>query len=421
MTTYAFDDALVTRLTEQMAWEFSRSGPPEGFPAFPDISSDRYTSQEFFDLEQEHLWRTSWIVAGRVEDLPDDGSYFLFDELGPPLIVIRGEDGRIRCFSNTCRHRGAPVVREQTGTVRNLRCQYHAWTYGITEGDLIAITDERDFIGICKEDRGLPEISCDVWGGWVWVNFDANPTPLLEFLGKIPAEMEHFDCENLRLVGTDHRVIDCNWKVAVEAFQEVYHFKFIHDRGGFNVLDQRGAIMGLLKHGNSRMVVPHSKQIVERSGRDSWSDYREMPNPDGLVSIPDVHPIVHSTSYSFTVFPNLITPVGAAGFPIMLFFPDGVGRTIIRIYHYGPAWGDGPPPEAWEARLASFAEIIDEDVENLTPMHRAMESPLYDGVPLSYQERRIWHFNETIDRAIGVERIPERLRVSQLLGDFIED
>ncbi len=416
------DDALVGRLIDEMTYEMDRTRPPDGFPAFHDIPSGRYTSPTFYQLEQEVLFRRSWIVAGRVEDLPDIGSYFLFDELGLPLIVIRGADGVIRCFSNTCRHRGAPVVREPTGTVRHLRCQYHAWTYGITDGSLIAVTDERDFVGLCKEDRGLPEVSCDTWGGWVWVNVDPDPVPLLDFLGPIPAEMAHFRCEDLRLVGTDHRVMDCNWKVAVEAFQEVYHFRFIHDRGGFSVLDSRGATMGLFKHGNSRMVVPHSKEVVAATpGRATWRDMVEIPGADGLANIPGVHPIVHSTSYSFTVFPNLITPVGAIGFPIMLFFPDGQRRTTLRIYHFAPDWGDGPPPAGWDKRMKAFADIIDEDVENLAPMFRAMESPNFDGVPLSYQERRIWHFNETIDRVIGVENIPEELRVAPLLDGYLED
>ena len=42
------------------------------------------------------------------------------------------------------------------------------------------------------------------------------------------------------------------------------------------------------------------------------------------------------------------------------------------------------------------------------------------GVPINYQERRIWHFHEQIDRTIGVERIPEALRVPQLLGRWSE-
>lgn len=419
MGEFGLDDVLVERLTADMQWEFDRSGPPEEFPEFHDIPADRYTSQEFFELENEFLWANSWICAMRASEVPDNGSYALFDELGHPLIVVRGKDGVLRCFSNTCMHRGAPVVREPTGTVRNLRCQYHAWTYDITSGDLLAVTDERDFIGLCKDEKALPQVSCDTWGGWVWINMNPNPKPLLDFLGQVAVEMEQFQPEHLELVGTDHRVINCNWKVAIEAFQEVYHFRFIHDRGGFTNLDSRGAIMGLLDDGNSRMVTPFSKQAIAALGMESWKDYRVVPGPAGLHNIPTVHPMVHTTSYAFTIFPNLITPVAAYGFPILLFFPDGPGRTNIRIYHYAPPPSAGQA-EDWAKRIAGFAVVIDEDVENLDPMHRAMTSPLYTGTPISYQERRIWHMNETIDRVIGVERIPENLRVAQVLGDRIE-
>ena len=413
------DDALVERLLDEMEWEMHRVGPPEGFPAFHDIASERYTSQEFFELEQAHLWTNSWICAGREEDLSEDGSYFLFDELGHPLIVIRGKDSKVRCFSNTCMHRGAPVVREPNGTVRNLRCQYHAWTYDTTDGRLLAVTDERDFGGLCKDDKGLPEISCDTWGGWVWVNMNPDAVPLLDFLGTVAVEMEQFQCADLRLVGTDHRVVDCNWKVAVEAFQEVYHFRFLHDRGGVSALDSRGAVMGLLEHGNSRMVVPQSKQLVEMTGRASWRDLQKSSDSSGLEAIETTHAIMSSTSYSFTLFPNLIAPIGVTGFPFLLFFPDGPGRTNIRIYHYtAPANIDRV--DALEQKHTQFGQIIDEDIENLDPMNRAMNSPLFTGVPLSYQERRIWHMNESIDRTIGVERIPEELRVQQLLGEYIE-
>ena len=321
MSQYLLDEALVDRLTADMQWEFDRVGPPEGFPAFHDIPAERYTSQEFFELENQYLWANSWICAVRESEVPDIGSYVLFDELQHPLIIVRGKDGEVRCFSNTCMHRGAPVVREPKGTVRNLRCPYHAWTYETTTGKLLAVTDERDFVGLCKDDKGLPQISCDTWGGWVWVNMNPNPKPLLDFLGKVAVEMEQFQPERLELVGTDHRVINCNWKVAVEAFQEVYHFRFIHDRGGFTNLDSRGAIMGLLEDGNSRMVVPFSKQAIEMMGMESWHDFKVMPSPVGLANIPTVHPMAHTTSYSFTIFPNIITPLGAGGLPVHALLP----------------------------------------------------------------------------------------------------
>ena len=69
---------------------------------------------------------------------------------------------------------------------------------------------------------------------------------------------------------------------------------------------------------------------------------------------------------------------------------------------------------------AGYNQIMGEDMENMAPMHRSMESPALSGIPLNYQERRIWHHHEQIDRMIGVERIPAELRVEQVLGPYIE-
>jgi len=38
-------------------------------------------------------------------------------------------------------------------------------------------------------------------------------------------------------------------------------------------------------------------------------------------------------------------------------------------------------------------------------------------VPLSYQEARIYHWNQAADRMIGIENIPPELRVEQVIGD----
>ncbi|MEM7287492.1 MAG: hypothetical protein AAF480_14165, partial [Actinomycetota bacterium] len=70
------DQALIDRIREQMHYEFERKAPPEGFPAFHDIPTSRHISQEFHDLEQEHLWPRVWVMAGRAEDIPGPGDYF---------------------------------------------------------------------------------------------------------------------------------------------------------------------------------------------------------------------------------------------------------------------------------------------------------------------------------------------------------
>ncbi len=63
---------------------------------------------------------------------------------------------------------------------------------------------------------------------------------------------------------------------------------------------------------------------------------------------------------------------------------------------------------------------MDEDYENLQPIQRSMESAAHGGQALNYQERRIWHVQAWIDKVIGPERIPEHLRVADLLADWVE-
>ena len=87
-----------------------------------------YTSPEFLELERAHLFSREWICLGRTEELEKPGDYLTATILEEPILLIRGDDGLIRAFSNVCRHRGM-VIAEGTGSCRRLVCPYHHWTY----------------------------------------------------------------------------------------------------------------------------------------------------------------------------------------------------------------------------------------------------------------------------------------------------
>ena len=63
---------------------------------------------------------------------------------------------------------------------------------------------------------------------------------------------------------------------------------------------------------------------------------------------------------------------------------------------------------------------MEEDTRNMAPMQKSLNSPGLTGMPVSYQERRIWNCAEQVDRMIGRERIPANLRVPELLGPYVE-
>ena len=414
---------LLDRIKAEMAWEFARTAPPEGFPAFHDIPIGRYVDDRFWELERSHLWPRVWVMAGRSEDIPSPGDYFTFDDLGVPIVVVRGHDGQVRAYYNTCRHRGAPVVRDSKGSARNLRCQYHGWTYDIDAGRLVSVPDERDFVGLCRDDRGLMAISCDVWENWIFVNQDAGARSLREWFGVALDQMEELAGHSLRAISVHSQTIACNWKVTAEAFLEVYHFQHIHSRGpagGDTALDSRGAAMGLLPNGCSRMITPYSKKAAAANGMADWADWKHIVAP-GFADIPTVNDMFRCTSSAFSLFPNLITPVGGDGFPFLLFWPVDKRTTRLDWIFFAPKdWEGDDVPERWVTRLDTFNAIMEEDRRNMAPMQRSLDSPGFRGVPINYQERRIWHLHEQIDRTIGIEQIPEELRVAQLLARYVE-
>ena len=124
---------------------------------------------------------------------------------------------------------------------------------------------------------------------------------------------------------------------------------------------------------------------------------------------------------SFNFFPNLVTPVDPTGAPFLLFWPTSASTMRIECHWFAPDWGGGPPPELWKTRIANFDRILDEDLQFAAQIQESVMSRGFRGIPLNYQERRIYHWHEELDRRIGCERVPEALRIAPLLERYYEN
>ena len=402
------DDVRVAEIRRRMAYETARTAPPADFPKLPDIPLGRYTDAALYDLEQERVFRRSWLYAAHTSELSEVGSYRLVDVAAAPVLVVRGDDGALRAFLNACRHRGAPVVRETGGVTRLLVCQYHSWTYDLA-GNLSRVPDERDFVGLCKEDRSLVEVRCEQWGGFVFVNLDPEAQPLHDWMEPLNARLPEIAAAPLRVVDRSTYDIACNWKIMAEGFLEVYHARTIHRSTVAETLDTRGAVMELLAHGHTAMITPYTDKAL--AGRDAVA---------GLPRIPGIHELFWTSNPAYGVFPNLITPLEATGFPFLQFWPLAINRTRLDVVWFGVDWGSGPRPERWDRRLAGFEVVMAEDMANLEPIQRSVEVAAHGGIALNFQERRIWHVHAAIDDMIGRSRIPAPLQVPDLLAHLVE-
>ena len=400
--------ATVERIKEGMQYEFDRTAPPEGFPALPPIPGGRYTDPQFLALEQQHLWKASWLYACHIDEIPEPGHFLLFRRTGSPILIVHGKDGVVRAFYNTCRHRGAPLVKEATGKVDGLVCQYHGWTYAL-DGRLMNLRDKRDFPGFDQQCYSLGAVSCARLGNWIFVNEDPNAQPLLDSLGEIVPLWEEVEPTRTRFVHKKSYHVKCNVKVLLDAFLEVYHLKSIHQQTVDRFLDHRGTTITLWPRGHSLMVTPNR--------RPEWTD----PGTRGLPKVANASEITARHNPSYHLYPNLVTPIADSGIPFILFWPCGAREMEIEVVWFAPDWGGGPLDPMWETRIANFERILYEDTQFAEYIQESVESTGYRGLNLNYQERRIYHWHEELDRRIGAERVPPALRVEPLLAPYVVD
>ncbi len=192
------------------------SGMPAGF----------YTSPEFFRLEVDHILRRRWIFTCRDEMLAGRGDFRTFDTVGGPVVLVRGDDGRLRAFADFCRHRGSILV-EGEGSARRFTCPYHAWSYAL-DGSLTACPDMGRAVGFDRAAHGLIPVRLETWNGFVFVNFDDDAADLLTDLGDLPERMASHRLAEMRCTWRISLRNECNWKLILENAMETYHTGILH-------------------------------------------------------------------------------------------------------------------------------------------------------------------------------------------------
>ncbi len=407
------DRIIVDQILDEIDYEFARKEPPESFPNLKRIPAERYLDQALFE-EELNLFKNSWQFVGTVHEFPEVGSYKVMDRWGgASVVVVKGEDGHIRSFWNVCQHRGGPVVEGQAGTLKspNMRCLIHSWVYDL-EGKLKGVPGRRDFHNEFDVDsQRLRGVQCEIWQGFVFINLDPDAPSLKEWLGPIYDEVTWF--EGLRVSGHGSKILECNWKVAIEANIEVYHVTTVHPDTVSLALDYRGSAHKLLKNGHSRMVVPNK-------GYDGAAAKQSA----ATAEVP-ANALMEHANVSYLLFPNHLTPGsnrnehGIPTITLQQFWPLGINRTLSEWYTMLPDWGDRDLTEEERKGAEYYRVIMDEDTEMLDQIQKALQTQVLDGFLTSYHERRIYHHEASVDVLVGHNQVPERLRVDQVLP--IED
>ena len=384
----------------------------QNLPRLPEIARRRHTDDTFYQAEMKHVWRKSWLLAGHVSEFRKAGDYRLLDIPFAPVFVVCGKDGELRAFLNSCRHRGATVLRELAGSANVLSCQYHGWTYNL-EGKLIGVPESEGFPELNMEDHPLQEVRCERFGGFIYVNFDTDTPPLLEWLGPIATQYGALADAPLRIITKQSFEVNCNWKIATEAFREGYHISQVHRNTAAQGLMGEKSFFEMYPNGHGAMFIPFRADLsqVDWEGMVAKSPLPILPGTDtndfrqGVVQI--------------SIFPNAAFGLQPQGFPIFITWPLSADRCRLDLIYFAGDWGDATRPAELDGVINALEVLTTEDIGNLEAIQKSVAANPDLGIPLSTQECLIYHMHADIDRLIGASNIPVELRVPDVLGKYI--
>ncbi len=198
------------------------------------LPAEAYVSEEYARAEGDKLWSKVWQHAGRVEEIPEVGSFITYEVGRDSILIVRTAPDTIKAYHNVCSHRGRQLIDTPPGAngARGKRkmfvCGFHGWRYDL-DGNCTFKLDEQDWKGVLTEDRThLNEVKVDTWGGWLYINMDPDCVSLREYLEPAAGILDPFDFSKMRYKWRQWVIFDCNWKTALEAFMEPYHVEGTH-------------------------------------------------------------------------------------------------------------------------------------------------------------------------------------------------
>lgn len=229
--------------------------------ALPSLPATWYYDQSHHQRELREIWSRNWIYLCRASALRNNRAFQTFTIAGQPVLLLRDDQGVLKGFYNTCRHRGSLLCQEQSGKFDKplITCPYHQWVYDLN-GHLKATGLMRPVAGFNREDHPLLEISVAEWGGFVFVNLDPKAENFDALYGEETAYVANWPLVELEVGHQFSKQLNCNWKVFWENFNECLHCPNIHPE-------------------LSELVPIYGRGIMARRDDPDWSAYADDASP----------------------------------------------------------------------------------------------------------------------------------------------
>ena len=334
--------------------------------------------------EREVFFRKGAFNVGLSALLPNPGDWMTHDYAGVPILLARDSNGGLGAFLNVCRHRGARVADGHGSNLRDFRCPYHGWCYGL-DGALIARPDEASFAEAERATHGLTRLPVAEKHGLIWVSPDPGATIDVDaLLCGLSTDIAAYGLEGYHHYETRVLHRKMNWKLGVDTFGETYHLQHLHP----NTVDP-------LFHSNRCTFDAFGPNHRMVAARKTFDVLRDVPENQWDV--------LDNTVVICVLFPNTVFTYQRDHVETWHFFPgDKVDETVLYVSLYIPEPVGNPKAKAhWDRNFDILMATVEmEDFPTCEGMQKGFGSGAQDAIVFGRNEPALQHYHKSIRAAL---------------------
>jgi Rieske 2Fe-2S family protein len=184
-----------------------------------------YNDPDIFAADLDAIFHRHWLFVAASCEISQPGE-FVTVQIGPTsILLLRDQNGAVRGYFNTCRHRGARIVDAPRGHMRSVTCPYHRWTY--------ALSGELSYAAYMPEefDRGefpLRPVHVREVCGTLYVCLADEPPDFSAYADAVTPQLAPHALDKAKLALEVDLIEYGNWKLTMENSRECYHCATSH-------------------------------------------------------------------------------------------------------------------------------------------------------------------------------------------------
>jgi len=366
-----------------------RTNTRDDGPGISHTSVEEYYDSARYQREVALLFRKHPIVVAYSGQLRRAGDFVVHNDTGQPILVVRGTDGVLRAFLNVCRHRSASVELKPCGAnKRAFVCPYHGWSYDLT-GRLVGITDGAAFGDVDRRRHSLRRLAVAEKYGLVWV----VPTALAAgeeadldidlYLGPLQADLSGWDMAGWELHSSSPIRPRMNWKLVIDTFLELYHFRYLHPGSVYPLFLDNIATYERMDRHIRLSAAKRSLTELEGQPKESWR-------------------ILDHAIVLYQLFPNTVLAYTQDHCGVFTSFPVSPDESVMHFSVLVSPQEKAKKPESyWQANVDLFAAALGEDFGIGESIQRNFRSGANLEQTFGKFEKALGWYHREIDKAIA--------------------